>query len=268
MSAGKSLLSAAPVALVTGGASGLGRAVALRLARSGCRGVVALDLAEPAAADAPPAAAAGAARVLGVKGDVAFEPDVVRALDACAREFGSAPRIVVSCAGIAPSVRLLGKRGVHALDVFERTLRVNVVGTFNVMRLAADRMKDLPVLDDVDRQRGVVVNTASVAAFDGQIGQVAYSASKGAVTGMCLPAARDLSSLGIRVATVAPGVFKTPMVAGLPEEAQRSLAAAVPFPARLGDPDEFAKLVLHVCDNAMLNGEVVRLDGALRMAPR
>jgi len=260
MPAGATLLSASPVALVTGGASGLGRAVASRLAQSGCRGVVALDVQEGAPAPG--------ARIHAVRGDVSSEADVSRALDACAREFGSAPRIVVSCAGVAPSVRLLGKRGLHPLDVFERTLRVNVVGTFNVMRLAADRMKELPVLDDVDKQRGVVVNTASVAAFDGQIGQVAYAASKGAVAAMCLPAARDLASLGIRVATVAPGVFKTPMVAGLPEDAQRSLAAAVPFPARLGDPDEFARLVIHVCDNAMLNGEVVRLDGALRMAPR
>lgn len=259
------------VALVTGAnASGnLGTAVANALVRNGATGVIAFDLAAPAAAGAP-----ANSKLRYFRGDVTSEKDVSAALDEAEKFFGETPRVVVNCAGIAPSIRLVsGKGEVHSLDVFERTLRVNVLGSFNVMRLSTERMiKRLPLETVnpkyVDGQRGVVINTASIAAYDGQIGQVAYSASKGAVVGMCLPAARDLAQHHVRVVTVAPGVFKTPMVAGLPEKAQASLAAAVPYPARLGDPNEFAEFVMNILNTPLLNGEVVRLDGALRLAPR
>ncbi len=173
---------------------------------------------------------------------------------------------LVNCAGIAPGEKILGREGPHALESFERAIRVNLIGTFNMMRLAAAAMAGNPAGED--GERGVIVNTASIAAFDGQIGQAAYAASKGGVAALTLPAARELARSGIRVVTIAPGIFRTPMMAGLPEEVQASLGASVPFPARLGLPAEYAALVRHICENRMLNGEVIRLDGALRMAPK
>jgi NAD(P)-dependent dehydrogenase (short-subunit alcohol dehydrogenase family) len=196
-------------------------------------------------------------------GDVTSEADVTAALDTAA---GIGPiRIVVNCAGIGTPGRVIGRNGVMPLDTFARVVQINLVGTFNVLRLAAER---IAATEPIDGERGVVVNTASVAAFDGQIGQAAYSASKGGVVGMTLPIARDLADKAIRVMTIAPGLFKTPMLEGLPQEAQDSLGAQVPHPSRLGDPDEYAALVEHIVTNPMLNGEVIRLDGAIRMAPR
>ena len=247
------------VAIVTGGASGLGRAAVERLVADGAR-VVVLDLPDSPGqglVDAHPGS------VLFAPTDVTDEEQVSAALDVAA-SLGPL-RIAVQCAGIAPSVRILGRKGVHPLDVFARTVTVNLVGTFNVMRLAAERMA---ATEPVDGERGVVVCTASIAAFDGQIGQAAYAASKGGVVGLTLPAARDLAGSLVRVVTIAPGIFLTPMLMGLPEEAQASLGAQVPHPSRLGDPAEYAALVAHIVANPMLNGEVIRLDGALRMAPR
>ncbi|SIQ08061.1 NAD(P)-dependent dehydrogenase, short-chain alcohol dehydrogenase family [Cellulosimicrobium aquatile] len=252
------------VALVTGGASGLGRATAEGLVAAGAR-VVLADLASSDGA----AVAEGlgdAARF--VPTDVTSEDDVARALDA-ADALGGA-RVVVSCAGIVLAQRVLGRSGVHALDAFRRVVDVNLVGTFNVVRLAAERMLALdPLGSDPDgEERGVVVQTASVAAFDGQVGQAAYAASKAGVAGLTLPLARDLAQHRIRVMTIAPGIFRTPMMASLPEAAQESLGAQVPHPSRLGRPEEYAHLVRAIVENPMLNGEVVRLDGAIRMAPR
>lgn len=255
------------VALVTGGASGLGRATAEGLVAAGAR-VVLADLASSdgvAVADA----LGDAARF--VPTDVTSEDDVARALDA-ADALGGA-RVVVSCAGIVLAQRVLGKSGVHALDAFRRVVDVNLVGTFNVVRLAAERMLALEPLGPDGpgpdgEERGVVVQTASVAAFDGQVGQAAYAASKAGVAGLTLPLARDLAQHRIRVMTIAPGIFRTPMMASLPEAAQESLGAQVPHPSRLGRPEEYAHLVRSIVENPMLNGEVVRLDGAIRMAPR
>jgi NAD(P)-dependent dehydrogenase (short-subunit alcohol dehydrogenase family) len=172
----------------------------------------------------------------------------------------------ISCAGIATVEKTYGKRGVHSLELFQRVIQVNLVGTFNVIRLAAAAMAQNE--PEEDGERGVIVNTASVAAYDGQIGQVAYSASKGGIVGMTLPIARDLAPIGIRVVTIAPGIFETPLMAGLPEAARVSLGQQVPFPSRLGRPEEYAALVAHIVENRMLNGEVIRLDGAIRMAPK
>ena len=174
-------------------------------------------------------------------------------------------RIVVNCAGVLSSVKTLGKDGVFPLNEFSKVIQVNLVGTFNVIRLAAERIANT---EPIGEERGVIINTASVAAFDGQIGQAAYSASKGGVVGMTLPIARDLASMAIRVVTIAPGLFMTPMLSSLPEEAQKSLGAQVPHPSRLGNPDEYSALAVHIVENPMLNGEVIRLDGAIRMAPR
>ena len=196
-------------------------------------------------------------------GDVTSETDVAAALDAAAAR--GPLRIVVNCAGIGTAGRVIGRKGVLPLEDFSRVVSVNLIGTFNVLRLAAER---IAATEPVDGERGVIVNTASVAAFDGQIGQAAYSASKGGVVGMTLPIARDLADKFIRVMTIAPGLFRTPMLAGLPQEAQDSLGAQVPHPSRLGDPSEYAALVEHIVSNPMLNGEVIRLDGAIRMAPR
>lgn len=238
-------------ALVTGGASGLGAATAAALAAAGAR-VVVLDL---------PAAVEGRRDAVG--GDVLDESAVASAV---ALAGSLAPlRIVVNCAGVATPGRTLGRDGPMPLDVFERVLRINTVGTFNVVRLAAAAMAET---EPVDGERGVIVNTASVAAFDGQIGQAAYAASKGAVAAMTLPLAREFAAALIRVVTIAPGIFDTPMMAGLPEAARTSLGAQVPHPSRLGRPEEYAALVRHVCENAMLNGETIRLDGAIRMSPR
>ncbi|GGJ26104.1 SDR family NAD(P)-dependent oxidoreductase [Neoroseomonas lacus] len=244
--------------LVTGAGSGLGAATAEALAAAGAR-VVAMDLnAEGLAAlaarcDATPMA-----------GDVASEADVATALEAAA---GLGPlRLAVNCAGIAPGARVVGRGGAHDLALFERAIRVNLVGTFNVLRLAAQRMQALDPTAP-DGERGVIVNTASIAAEDGQIGQCAYAASKAGVMGLTLPAARELAKSGIRVMTIAPGLFETPMLAGLPEAAQAAIRALPPFPARLGRPEEFARMVLAICANPLLNGTTLRLDSALRLPP-
>jgi len=247
-------------AIVTGGGSGLGEAVARELARQGAR-VAVLDIN-----------AAGAQRVAADIGgiacpcDVADSASVTAALDAASAAHG-VPRIVMNIAGIGTARRIIGKDGQPApLEDFERVVRINLVGTYNVSRLAAARIATLPGL--ADDERGVIVNTASVAAFDGQVGQEAYAASKGGVVGLTLPMARDLAQWGIRVCTIAPGLFKTPLLAQLPEPVQQSLAASIPFPRRLGAPEEFAALAAHIVVNGHLNGEVIRLDGALRMTPR
>jgi NAD(P)-dependent dehydrogenase (short-subunit alcohol dehydrogenase family) len=253
-------LSDDDVALVTGGASGLGLATAERLLADGAT-VVLVDL--------PGSDGAAVAGTLGdrarfVAGDVTTEDSVSEAV-ATAIGLG-ALRVVVNCAGVATPGRVLGKRGVLPLADFTRVVTINLIGTFNVIRMAAEQMAGVPLTDD--GERGVIVNTASVAAFDGQIGQAAYSASKGGVAAMTLPIARDLASQQIRVMTIAPGIFDTPMMAGLPEAARTSLGQQVPHPARLGRPAEYADLVSAIVRNPMLNGETIRLDGAIRMAPR
>ncbi|MCM2389447.1 3-hydroxyacyl-CoA dehydrogenase [Streptomyces albipurpureus] len=247
------------VAVITGGASGLGLATAQRLLDAGAS-VALVDL--PGSGGAAVAAKLGD-RAVFAAADVTSEQDVAAALDA-AGQLGQV-RIVVNCAGIGNPARVLGKNGPLALDLFARVIQVNLIGTFNVIRLAAERMS---ANQPVDGDCGVIVNTASVAAFEGQIGQAAYSASKGGVVGLTLPVARDLASRHIRVVTIAPGLFETPMLASLPEEAKQSLGAQVPHPSRLGRPEEYAALVQHITENPMLNGEVIRLDGAIRMAPR
>jgi NAD(P)-dependent dehydrogenase (short-subunit alcohol dehydrogenase family) len=244
-------------AVVTGGASGLGLATAKRLSAAGAH-VVIVDL--PSSAGADEAAGFGGRFV---PADVTDEQQVSSALDAAA-ELGPL-RVVVNCAGVGTAGRVIGKKGVLPLADFARVVNINLIGTFNVIRLAAERMT---ATEPVEGERGVIVNTASVAAFDGQIGQAAYSASKGGVVGLTLPVARDLADKLIRVMTIAPGLFLTPMLMGLPEEAQESLGKQVPHPSRLGDPREYAALVEHIIANPMLNGEVIRLDGAIRMAPR
>ncbi|MEU6371549.1 3-hydroxyacyl-CoA dehydrogenase [Streptomyces sp. NPDC046909] len=249
------------VALITGGASGLGLATAKRLLHAGASVV----LADLPSSEGKAVAATLGDRAVFVSTDVTDEADVNAALDAAA-ELG-APRIAVNCAGIGTAARTLSKNGPFPLADFARTVQVNLVGTFNVIRLAAERMAALEPADGGE-ERGVIVNTASVAAYDGQIGQAAYSASKGGVVGLTLPVARDLASHRIRVMTIAPGLFETPMLAGLPEDAKASLGAQVPHPSRLGHPSEYAALVQHIAENPMLNGEVIRLDGAIRMAPR
>ncbi|GAA1777840.1 3-hydroxyacyl-CoA dehydrogenase [Nostocoides vanveenii] len=248
------------VALVTGGASGLGLATTRQLLGLGAS-VVIVDL--PSSKGAEVAAELGE-RVAFAPADVTKEADVQAAV-ARAAELGTL-RVAVNCAGIAPPARTVGRDGSpFPLDLFTAVVMVNLVGTFNVIRLAAAAIAKA---DPIGEERGVIVNTASVAAFEGQIGQAAYAASKGGVVGMTLPIARDLAALKIRVTTIAPGLFKTPMLAGLPQDAQDSLGAQVPHPARLGDPSEYAALVGHIIANPMLNGETIRLDGAIRMAPR
>lgn len=241
-------------AVVTGAASGLGLATARSLAEAGAR-VVGIDLAPPRDADA----------ITYVEADVT-QPDQVAAAVSAASAVGPL-RTVVNCAGIAPSQRIWGtRRGVHDLALFARVLQVNLAGTFNVMALGAEAMAR--TAPDDDGQRGVVVNTASVAAFDGQVGQAAYAASKGGVAALTLPAARDLADAGIRVCTIAPGTVETPMLASVAPEFRQRLADAVPFPRRLARPDEYAQLVRAIIAHDYLNGEVIRMDGALRMAPR
>ncbi len=250
-------------ALVTGGASGLGAATAKKLYDGGAA-VVIVDL--PQSAGAEYAAELGE-RAVFVPADVTKETDVQAAVDA-AVELGPL-RIVVNCAGVATPGKVLGRDGVLPLEKFEQVIQVNLIGTFNVIRLAAAAMVESePVDGELGLERGVIINTASVAAFDGQIGQPAYAASKGAVASMTLPLARELARSQIRVMTIAPGIFETPMMAGLPQEAQDSLGAQVPHPSRLGKPAEYAALAAHIIDNAMLNGETIRLDGAIRMAPK
>jgi NAD(P)-dependent dehydrogenase (short-subunit alcohol dehydrogenase family) len=247
------------VALVTGGASGLGLATAQRLAAGGAR-VVVVDL--PGSDGERAAEQLGEGAVF-APADVTDEAAVSAALDAADR-LGPL-RVVVSCAGIGTPGKVLGREGVLPLAAFERVVKVNLVGTFNVLRLAAERIART---EPIGEERGVIVCTASVAAFDGQIGQAAYSASKAGVAGMTLPIARELASSWIRVVSIAPGLFDTPMLAGLPQEARDSLGRQVPHPARLGRPEEFAQLVEHIVANPMLNGETIRLDGAIRMTPR
>jgi NAD(P)-dependent dehydrogenase (short-subunit alcohol dehydrogenase family) len=251
------------VALVTGGASGLGLAAAKALRAAGAQ-VVILDL--PTSSGAERAAELGdGARF--APADVRSEADVAAALDVAA-ELGPL-RVAVNCAGIGTAHRTVGRGGAFPLPDFTRVIEINLIGTFNVIRLAAERMMRLdPIGGENGEERGVIVNTASVAAFDGQIGQAAYSASKGGVVGMTLPIARDLANARIRVMTIAPGLFDTPLLAGTSDEVRASLGAQVPHPARLGDPAEYAALVAHIVANPMLNGEVIRLDGAIRMAPR
>ncbi|MET9326251.1 3-hydroxyacyl-CoA dehydrogenase [Tsukamurella sp. NPDC003166] len=245
-------------ALVTGGASGLGLATVTRLVAGGAR-VVALDL--PSADTSALAALGDAVRF--APADVTDEAAVQAAVGLANDEDTLA--IVVNCAGIGNAIKTTGKKGPFPLDAFSKVIAVNLIGTFNVIRLAATAIAG----NDLDgEERGVIVNTASVAAFDGQIGQAAYSASKGGVVGMTLPIARDLASVAIRVVTIAPGLFLTPLLGTLPEEARASLGAQVPHPARLGDPSEYADLVAAIVGNPMLNGETIRLDGAIRMAPR
>jgi 3-hydroxyacyl-CoA dehydrogenase / 3-hydroxy-2-methylbutyryl-CoA dehydrogenase len=242
-------------ALVAGGASGLGAAAARELNAAGAHVTIA-DLNEEAGV-----ALAGQLGGQFVKTDVTDADSVQAAIDAAGDI-----RISVCSAGVAWAQKTAGSRGPHAFEPFETVVRVNLIGTFNVLRLAATKM--LANEPDANGERGVCINTASIAAFDGQIGQIAYSASKGGVVGMTLPAARDLAQSGIRVCAIAPGLFDTPMMAGLPEEAREKLGASVPFPPRLGRPEEYAALARHIVENSMLNGEVIRLDGALRMAPR
>ena len=245
-------------AVVTGAGSGLGAATAEALVAAGAR-VVALDVSADGLA-----ALAGRCGAVPMVGDVASEEDVAGAV-ATAANLGPL-RLAVNCAGIAPAARLVGRGGVHDLAVFERALRVNLLGTFNVLRLAAQRMQaEAPTAPD--GERGLIINTASIAAEDGQVGQCAYAASKAGVVGLTLPAARELARAGIRVVTIAPGLFETPMLAGLPEAAQAAIRALPPFPARLGLPAEFARMVLAVCANPLLNGTTVRLDSALRLPP-
>jgi NAD(P)-dependent dehydrogenase (short-subunit alcohol dehydrogenase family) len=256
--------------IVTGGASGLGRASAETIVDAGGT-VVLLDVnaeAGKAAEDAigPQAKFAQA--------DVTSEEQVKAAIDLAVSSFGGLHG-AVNAAGIGPAAKVLGKNGPHALDLFEKTIKVNLIGTFNVIRLAAAVLaQNQPFAADEGTEgpgsgeRGVIVNTASIAAFDGQIGQPAYAASKGGIVGMTLPIAREFAQLGIRVVTIAPGIFDTPLLAGLPEAARLSLGQQVPFPSRLGRPAEYGALVRHILENEMLNGEVIRLDGALRMAPR
>jgi NAD(P)-dependent dehydrogenase (short-subunit alcohol dehydrogenase family) len=248
-------------ALVAGGASGLGAATSRLLHERGATVVIAdvnADKGEALAAELGERASFVAANVM--------EPEPVQAaVDAAAATEGGL-RISVCCAGIGWAQRTAGKRGAHDLEIFHNVIKVNLIGTFNVLRLAAAVMVNNE--PDAGGERGVCVNTASIAAFDGQIGQVAYSASKGGIVGLTLPAARDLAGRGVRVNTVAPGTFDTPLLAALPQEARDELGAAIPFPSRLGEPPEFAALVGHIVENAMLNGETIRLDGALRMPPR
>jgi NAD(P)-dependent dehydrogenase (short-subunit alcohol dehydrogenase family) len=252
---------AGSVALVTGGASGLGLATVRKLHDAGAS-VVILDL--PRSNGTAIEQELGA-RAVFAAGDVTSPDDVEAALDAAAALAGGPPRILVNCAGIGNAARTAGKDGPFPLDAFTRVIQVNLIGTFNVIRLAAYRMGQTA---EEDGERGVIVNTASVAAFDGQIGQAAYSASKGGIVGMTLPIARDLARLKIRVVTIAPGLFRTPLLANLSEEQIKSLGEQVPHPSRLGNPAEYAALAAHIVQNPMLNGETIRLDGAIRMAPR
>lgn len=246
--------------VVTGGASGLGAACARMLITAGGR-VIVVDR-NKASGEALAGELGDAAKF--VAADVTDEAQIRAAIEAA---IGLAPLGgAIACAGIAPAARIVGREGPHELALFEKVLRVNTLGTFNLLRLAAAAMsKNEP---NEEGERGVVVCTASVAAFDGQIGQAAYAASKGAVAAMTLPAARELAKFGIRVVTIAPGIFETPLLGAMPDEVRASLGAQVPFPPRLGRPEEFAALVHHILDNTMLNGETIRLDGAIRMAPK
>ncbi len=247
-------------AIVTGAASGLGAATAAALAGADVQ-VIGFDLPAGWERSGPPASAG----IVAARGDVTNGTDVAAAISLVNE---SAPlRLAVNCAGIGTAGRVLSRKGPHDLELFTRVVSINLIGTFNVLRLAAEAMAATEPVDEAG-QRGLIVNTASIAAFDGQVGQIAYSASKGGVVGMTLPAARDLAQFGIRVMTIAPGILDTPLLAGVSEEFRVTLAATVPFPARFGRPDEYAALVLSLAAADYLNGEVIRLDGALRMPPQ
>jgi NAD(P)-dependent dehydrogenase (short-subunit alcohol dehydrogenase family) len=247
--------------MVAGGSSGLGAATVRRLAAAGANVLIA-DINEEVGRRV---AEEFGGRVGFARTNVTEEESVQAAIEAARQQFGGL-NVAINCAGIAIATRILGKEGPHDLNWFQRVIGVNLIGTFNVLRLAAAVMAQNE--PNEDGERGVLINTASVAAFDGQIGQAAYSASKGGVVALTLPAARELARFGIRVMTIAPGIFDTPMLAGLPEPARQSLGQQVPFPSRLGRPEEYAALAQHIIENEMLNGEVIRLDGALRMAPK
>jgi NAD(P)-dependent dehydrogenase (short-subunit alcohol dehydrogenase family) len=249
--------------LITGGGSGLGEACARLFASAGANIVIADIVAE----SGERVAGELGERARYARTDVTDEDSVRKAVDTAVKTFGGLHG-AINCAGIGIAERVLGKNGPHALDMFTRVIRVNLIGTFNVIRLAAEVIARGEPVPDTTGERGVIINTASVAAYEGQIGQAAYSASKGGVVGMTLPIARELARSGIRVVTIAPGIMDTPMLAGLPEPARVSLGQQVPFPPRLGRPDEYAALARHIVENEMLNGEVIRLDGAIRMAPR
>lgn len=246
-------------AIITGGASGMGAATATLLARQGVK-VALLDLNLEAAQKT-----AAEINGLAIQCDVTHPESVESALNQAAKQHGAA-RICINCAGIVHGKRMIGKEGPIPLDEFRKVIEINLIGTYNVMRLAAAAMIPLPLIND--EERGVIINTASVAAFEGQIGQTAYSSSKGGIVGLTLPAARELAQFGIRVMTIAPGLVDTPMFEKISPEARASLAAMVPFPKRLALPAEFAQLAQHIIENPMLNGEVIRLDGALRMQPK
>ena len=247
-------------AVVTGGGSGMGAEVARQLAKAGAK-VAVLDI-NKAGVEAVAKEIGG----VGFECDVSSEVSAKAALEGAAKANGPA-RILMNCAGIAPAARIVGKEGPHDLAFFTKVITVNLIGTFNMLRLASAAMSVLEPLNDTG-ERGVIINTASVAAFEGQIGQAAYASSKGGVVGMTLPAARELARFGIRVVTIAPGLIGTPMLLGMPKEVQDSLIATTLFPKRLGKPEEFASLALHVVENAMINGETIRLDGAVRLAPK
>ncbi len=248
-------------AVVTGGASGLGRATAERLVAAGAT----VALLDRPASHGPDAARAMGQSAIFTAADVTNADEVGAALQTAADRLGGV-NVLVNCAGIGTAMKTFGKSGPAKLEEFTRVIQVNLIGTFNCIRLTAAHMaKNTP---GAEGERGVVINTASVAAFDGQIGQAAYSASKGGIVGMTLPVARDLAELGIRVVTIAPGIFETPLLGTLPDTVRASLAKQVPFPQRLGQPDEYAALALHIIENEMLNGETIRLDGAIRMQPR
>jgi NAD(P)-dependent dehydrogenase (short-subunit alcohol dehydrogenase family) len=250
------------IAVVTGGASGLGRATVRNLVAKGAKVLIMdlnMDLGKALVEEL------GKENVIFDKTDVTSESQVKEALNRAKREWGGV-HICVNCAGIGIGVKTVGKQGAHPLDLFKKVININLVGTFNVLRIAAEMMQENE--PNEEGERGVIVNTASVAAFDGQVGQAAYSASKGGIVGMTLPIARDLARAGIRCVTIAPGLFHTPLFDALPEEAYNSLCAQVPFPSRLGKPAEYGRMVQSIVENPMLNGETIRLDGAIRMAPR
>ncbi|WP_310619573.1 3-hydroxyacyl-CoA dehydrogenase [Flexibacterium corallicola] len=247
-------------AVVTGGASGLGAATARRLASSGVK-VTLFDVNEEKGAEVAKEVGGRFAKV-----DVTGDESVLEGFELAQKAFG-APRILVNCAGIAPAAKTTSRGAPHPMEIFQKTIDINLVGSFRCIGQAATRMAQLEPLSD-EGERGVIVCTASIAAFEGQIGQAAYAASKGGIVGMTLPIARDLAKSGIRMMTIAPGIFETPMLTGMTPEIQESLAAQIPFPSRLGHGDDYARLVQSIAENSMLNGEVIRLDGAIRLSPR